>query len=179
MGATVTKPTRPLDAIIMDVLQKVVVPKLDQDVKAIAEDIRQKLVDKIRDDSFNFPESRSPKYTRRKEMEHPGEPPLVATEEYLNSIQVRKTPEGYSVGVGDEVHMGERGKPIPMKKLALALEYGVPSKNIIPRPHWRPALHNLRMRRRNMTQDMKKESAKRGQEALDKYMKENRTRLVL
>ncbi len=169
MSYKVTKPSKPLNVIIMDVLDKAVAPRLKQDVKAIADDVRQKLVDKIQDDSFDFPDF-SKKYAARKEKEHPGEPPLVATEEYINSIVVEETPYGYTVGVGDAVHMGEKGHSIPMKQLANILEYGSPAQNIRPRPHWRPALANLRRRRRNMTDEMMKQATKDAQAALNIHL---------
>jgi hypothetical protein len=169
MGVTIRKPTKPLNLIIIDVLDKMVAVRGKEELENLANDVRQKLVDKIQDDSFNFP-AFAKKYADRKDREHPGEPPLVATEEYINSIQVRPAKNGFTVGVGDEVHMGETGHPIQMNKLANILEYGWPEKNIAPRPHWRPTLENLKRRTAAISKEMRHKLNKDIQAAFREYL---------
>ena len=172
MGVTIRKPSRPLNLIILDVLDKVVAVRGKEELEDLANDVRQKLVDKIRDDSFNFTKY-SDGYAKEKERNHPGEPFLIATEEYINSIQVRPTKDGFTVGVGDEVHMGEKGHPIPMNKLANILEYGWPEKNIAPRPHWRPTLENLKRRKAVVSKELRTKLNKDIQTAFKEYLSQN------
>jgi hypothetical protein len=61
------------------------------------------------------------------------ENPLVATEEYVNAIQLRRDSDGTPyVGVPDMPHSGG----VSMKDLALFLEFGARSP---ARPHYEPA----------------------------------------
>lgn len=169
MGVTIRKPIKPLNLIILDVFDKVVAIKGKEELEAIANDVRQKLVDKIHDDAFNF-EKYGDKYADWKEKHYPGKPPLMAEEEYINSIQVRPTKHGFTVGVGDEVHMGTKGHPISMNKLANILEYGWPEKHIAPRPHWRPVLENLKRRKVALSREMKTKLNKDIKAAFKEYL---------
>ena len=172
----VKRPGKPLESIIFDVLDQAVIPKMDEDAKALAEQVRQELVDNIRADMMGFKEDPDSDYQKRKFREHPGEPPLVATEEYINSIKVERIDQpgthGWTIGVGDALHFGERdASPIPMKELATILEYGLPEKNIPPRPHWRPALQKLRYMRILLTTTMRERAVKAAREEIGRQLK--------
>lgn len=172
----VKRPYKPISVIFFDVLNEAVIPQLNEDAKALAEQVRQDLVDNIRSDALGFKEDPDSDYQKRKFREHPGEPPLVATEEYINSIKVEEIDEpgthGWTVGVGDAIHYGKEGEaPIPMKKLADVLEYGLPSKNIAPRPHWRPALAKLKYMRSTLIGTMQERAKLLAKEAFEQKLR--------
>ena len=174
MAVTVRKPKLPLNLIIMDVLDKVVAVRGQEELETLANDVRQKLVDKIRDDSFHFAEY-SDEYANWKKTRHPGAPFLMATGDYVDAIEVLPIKNGYSVGVRDEQHFGEDGgTPIQMRDLAKVLEYGSPKRHIPPRPHWRPALANLRRRKATLAKEMEYKLRKDIQKAMKEYLSQDR-----
>ena len=176
MSLIITKPAKSIDAIIFDVLDKAVVPKVKEHAKAIAEEERQKIVDKINSNGFNFP-TYSEAYAEYKKLNHPGNPFLIASGDYVDSIKVEEVPGGYTIGVGDAVHFGDNQEPLLMRDLARILEFGSPEMNIAPRPHWRPALANLRRRQREKTETARKEATKEANKALQVYLSQPQVRI--
>lgn len=181
----VQKPTYPLHMIIMDVLDKAVTVTEKTDVKALADDVAQKLKDKIKSNDFNFNIDHESDYNKRKDAsssEGAGIP-LIDTGEYVRSIEVRETPTGYTIGVRDDLHPQKRpsnSEPLHMRDLAEILEFGYTKYNVNspPFPHWRPALANLRRRKAALSQELKKKVAKRAQQALDEYLSQPRNKEV-
>jgi hypothetical protein len=173
MSLVIQKPVRALNLIIMDVLDKVVATRGNEEVKALAEDVAMKLKDKIRSNDFNF-EKYSKEYSQWKETHYPGSVPLMASGDYVEAIEVVKIGSGYSVGVRDDQHFGDGKVPIHMRDLARILEYGCPKRNIPPRPHWRPALANLRRRKAAVSQELKAKLSIDIQKAMDEYLSQPR-----
>lgn len=179
MSVTIKRPAYPLKQIIFDVLDKAVAVTQDTDVKKLAEDERQKLQDKIRSNDFNFHIDHNPDYESRKRASGSigAGIDLMNTGEYVNSIEVQPTPTGYSIGVKDINHSKLRlsdSDPIHMRALARILEYGSPKQNIAPRPHWRPALANLRRRKAALSKELRDKVAKRADKALQEYLNQER-----
>lgn len=175
----VKKPAYPLNIIIMDILEKAVAVTQNTDGEALANDVRQKLVDKIHSNDFNFNIDPTSDYQKRKAKsgtEGAGSP-LIDTGDYVESIIVTKIPNGYSIGVEDRYHKTARPgqKPIKMRDLARILEFGFSKYNVYsaPFPHWRPALANLRKRKAAASAEIKKQVAKRMQMALNDYLKQS------
>jgi phage gpG-like protein len=66
---------------------------------------------------------------------------LIATGEYVQSIQVTQNEDGdledvtYTVGLPDKIHVSSN---LPIRKLAAIHEFGAPKAKIPARPVWRP-----------------------------------------
>lgn len=183
MGVTVKKSQYPLQQIIFDVLDKAVAVTQSTDVKVLAEEEAQKLRDKIKSNDYNFKTDPTSDYNKRKDREgsEGAGIPLMDTGDYVNSIEVQPTASGYSIGVRDEFHTKKRqskSEPIHMRGLARVLEYGDFSRHIMPRPHWRPALANLRRRKAALTKELRNKVAKRADKALQDYLNQERNKEI-
>lgn len=175
-------PPKKIGSIIVDVLNEAVIPVAKSNTEDVANEICQEVKDKILDGSFNF-ENTAPlnsEYAKRKEKEYPGKPILVRSEEYINSIEVQPTTDGkgFTVGVADNIHFGEEGQePMMARDLAHQLEYGNPSINLPPRPHWRPvyAKYRRRMLYRISPED-KARMYEQANKTFAKYLKQKNTK---
>jgi hypothetical protein len=101
----------------------------------------------------------NPKYLQWKLRQEPPLDPrkLIATGEYVESIQARKKEGGdvVDVNVPDDVTHGPSG--MTMRELARIHEYGQKSyketgKGIPPRPHWRPSIRWWKKKRLQHTE---------------------------
>ena len=92
----VTKSAYPLNIILMDILEKAVAVTERTDGEALANEVRQNLVDKIRSNDFNFDIDPTSDYNKRKAKSGAeGEgAPLIDTGDYVESIQVVKIKNG-------------------------------------------------------------------------------------
>lgn len=160
------KPTTELSLILFDIIDNVVIPTTKEMTKEIAEEIRQDLVNKINNQSFSsFSKNPlKPSTIKRKGKDDV----LIDTREYINSIQVFKIPEGYMVGVGEQLHKHRGKNALPMNALAQIHEFGLPEHNIPPRPHWRPVINKY-----------KKEYARKGRSKLEKMNLEKKIETAL
>lgn len=142
MGTTFKQPKKTFDVIIFDVFKKSVMPILKQNTETLAEEIRQELIDRLEDQSFHH-KALNADYRKYKKKHDIDNGILLATREYIDAIQVEKTPYGFIVGVSDTMHEPLPGKgtqQLEMKLLAKILEFGSITQNIPARPHWRPVL---------------------------------------
>jgi len=145
MPSTFTKPKKALDVIILDIFKKSAIPIIEEKSEALAEEIRQELIDRIEEQSFKH-KKLNDDYLKYKKKQGLDTSILMATHQYIDAIQVEKTPYGFTVGVGDTIHepLPEKGaEPLEMKTLANILEFGSITNNIPARPHWRPTLSKL------------------------------------
>lgn len=120
------------------------------------------------------PVNRSPARYRSLTREHVrrkrnAQPPqdgrfLIATGDYLDGIEVKKLkrPDGgpyYVVRLKARKHFIAPGstttKPITLMLLARILEFGSRRWNIPPRPHWRPALRDIKARFQRLRRTIK------------------------
>lgn len=171
MALKFKRPKDNIDTIILDVIEKAIIPSMKEDAESIAQEIRQELVDRIMDRSFNFTKlSKDYKKDKDADPTTAGNPILVATGQYIESIQVRPTAAGYAVGVGDTLHTHGNSEPQMMMDIAKTLEYGSPERNIPPRPHWRPMERALMKRREKMKEDMKEKAKQKAIAALKKHL---------
>lgn len=128
-------PSSSPDAVLDHIWQEIYLPKIRTRFKSIAEEFANELKQRIESDSLHLVRN-SEKYAKYKAKQGQGAVPLVATGEYVNSIQVVDNDMGASVGIA----------PNPLRKdpsrtmidLATILEYG--TDTIPPRPHWRVLL---------------------------------------
>lgn len=94
----------------------------EQQIRGMAEAVRQHIVTNMWMNGFHVVPIKESTLKRR---ENKTTPPLIDTASYVNSIKVRRDPEGYRVG--------------PEKKydpIAAYLEFG--TSKMPARPHWRP-----------------------------------------
>lgn len=132
-------PKKKVSFIIMDIFKESIHNVGKQSAEDLAEEIRQRLVDRIRSNDFDFKNKLKDSTLDRKT----GEIPLIDTEEYVNSIKVWSDNGNWVVGVEDNLHKTPRsntGGGIWMRDLAHILEFGSSNGHIPPRPHWRPVL---------------------------------------
>ena len=65
---------------------------------------------------------------------------LIATGDYVDSIQVRKTKRGTGVQIQVGVPAGiHEPSGLPYRTLARIMEFGSSTRGVPARPHWRPA----------------------------------------
>jgi hypothetical protein len=158
----IREPRQSFKTIVLEVFKKSITPIKEQEAEEYADDIAERLRDRIRNNTFNFKYPIGPDQAARKE----GIIPLIDTEQYINSISARKTSFGWIVGVEEGALHYPRGggKPTPMIVIARSLEFGTRVGNraeelgrssedqyMPPRPHWRP-VHNEMRRERNLIQ---------------------------
>lgn len=138
---TVTKPVEDFDAIFTRIYFTKILPEFEKAEYDLMCQIRDDIVNKIKTNFFNL--IRDYRYTKKKLDWGLGNTPLVATNQYINSIVVKKADPGWVVTIEDIRHetrhiarKGTIGGSLPMKTLAFYLEYG--TENMPAMPHWRP-----------------------------------------
>lgn len=77
---------------------------------------------------------------------------LIATGEYLNSIEVTQDKDGnVTIAPNDEIHEDTN---ISNSKLGCILEYG--TKTTPPRPHWEPNIRDFTLNKAKKLQEAKR-----------------------
>ena len=168
-------PKGKLAVIILDVFNEAVKPVLKEEAEALANEFCQTLKDNIRTHDIHYQEV-SERTLRNKRIKNQPSTPLIATREYLDSIAVRPTKDGFTVGVGtgdhaNSYHSEEHGgDPVSLRELARWLEFG--TKNMPARPHWRPAWSSF-LRKQEMTKKNIAEKARKvAMKKMEKFNKE-------
>lgn len=141
--------SRNLMKMTIDIFRTAGIPVAREKCREFATEFVEELTERIERQQFHHVPL-SPEYLRAK-IEAGHDPRiLIATQEYLNSIQVEPLPEsdGFRVGVGDQVH--ESG--VPMRQLARGHEFG--TSRMPARPHWRPMASLYRSRSREMAAEI-------------------------
>ena len=101
--------------------------------EAWAHRVHHKLVDNVRKDRFNLP-SNNPRYLRWKQAHGRSSKVLIATGEYIKSIEVRRIGKNWWVGIPQGLM--HTNSDLLMSDLAKILEFGSPAKGIPSRPLW-------------------------------------------
>lgn len=186
---TVTRPRKKFGTIILEVFKNSAVPAVKDEVEQYAQDIVERLRDRIRSQDFHFKAKYNQEYLERKAKEGYGSIPLIRTEQYVNSITKRETPYGWIVGVEHINHVSDNGEVFPMIDLAKSLEFGThvgperakklhrsAEEIYMPaRPHWRSTLREVNMEKDNIKKKWTKTMNKTAQKALKEYLKDQRT----
>jgi hypothetical protein len=149
--SSVRRPTQKIGTILLEVFKKSITPVLEEESETYANEIAARLRRKIENDEFVFKARYNKEYEKRKKrdpenLDSGGNTPLYYTGQYHDSIGVERRGNTWVVGVeeGKPHYPVHGGKPVSMLIIARTMEFGSTSKNIPPRPHWRPVLTEMR-----------------------------------
>jgi hypothetical protein len=121
-------------SVVLTVFRNSIIPVLNRHTRRFANEFKDELVFRIASQAFNH-QPLNPDYKAGKVAQGLDPRILIATREYLDSIQVTKLigEYGYRVGVPNRIHSGSN---ISLRDLARMLEFG--TSRMPARPHWRP-----------------------------------------
>lgn len=133
------------------VIKKEFTPNIKEKVRGFDKFVAQKMAEEVKSVIKEQKEAwppLNPYYKKRKVKAGYDPRMLIATGQYLSSITVYRSNNVWVVGTKPfRQHMGSKlnkGKMVPMSKLALWLEYG--TSKMPARPHFRPAFYRTRQR---------------------------------
>lgn len=140
---------RNVSRVVLDVFNRSTVAAARSTIDQFGQQFRDDLVERIESQRFRHAPL-SPGYVEAKRRAGLDPRILIATHEYLDSIEVSPLTDGSGVrvGVGGRTHSGG----IPMRQLARMLEFG--TIRMPARPHWRPLASIYKRRARQMAREL-------------------------